>query len=127
MIKKLWDKALYDPMSLFHNKKWWLILLLIVPWVILFILASLFWMLNSARLTENYVERAKNAPLDSLNKSCDKSVDKLKGQQKDLQTKAAIVERVIKNAREDFQRERESLANATHQELKDRLYGKNTD
>lgn len=127
MIKQIWDRALYDPMSLFQNKKWWLILLLIVPWIILLTLAGLFWMLNSARMTEKYVERAKNAPLDSLNKSCNNSVNKLKVQQKTLQDKAAIVEKVIQNAREDFRQTRESLADATHEELKDRLYGKDNE
>jgi hypothetical protein len=127
MLKNIWNQALYDPTSLFRNKKWWMILLLILPWVALLTVAGLWWMLNSSRLTENYVERAKNAPLDNLNKSCDKSIEKLKGQQKTLADKAAIVEKVIKNAREDFEQTRKSMANATHEELKDRLYGKDVD
>jgi len=127
MIKNVWDRILYDPTSLFHNKKWWMILLLILPWAALLIVAGLWWMLNSSRLTENYVERAKNAPLDSLNKSCDKSIAQLKGQQKALKDKAAIVEKVIQDAREDFEQTRKSMANATHEELKDRLYGKDAD
>jgi hypothetical protein len=114
-------------MSLFHNKKWWMILLLILPWVALLIVAGLWWMLNSSRLTENYAERAKNVPLDSLNKSCDKSIDKLKGQQKALKDKAIIVEKVIQDARADFEQTRKSVANATHEELKDRLHREDFD
>jgi hypothetical protein len=91
------------------------------------VLAGLWWMLNPGRMTEKSLERAKNAPLDSLNKACDKSIDKLKVQQKTLQDKASIVEKVIENAREDFRQTRESLADATHEELKDRLYGKDVD
>jgi cbb3-type cytochrome oxidase subunit 3 len=124
MIKTIWDQMLYDPMSLFQHKKWWLILLLILPWVAMLVLAGLWWMLNPGRMTEKSLERAKNAPLDSLNKACDKSIDNLKVQQKTLQDKAAIVEKVIENAREDFRQTRESLADSTHEELKDRLYGK---
>jgi len=127
MIKTVWDQILYDPMSLFHNKKWWVILLLILPWVALLTVAGLWWMINSNKLTENYIERAKNIPLDNLNKSCDKSIAQLKGQQKALKDKAAIVEKVIKDARADFEQTRESVANATHEELKDRLYGKDSD
>ena len=127
MIKNVWDQMLYDPMSVFQRKKWWLILLLIIPWIALLTLAGVWWMLNPGKMTEKSLERAKNAPLDSLNKACDKSITKLQGQQKELQNKAAIVEKVIQNAREDFRQTRESLADATHEELKDRLYGKDVD
>lgn len=127
MIKDIWDKILHDPMSLFYNKKWWLILLLIIPWIVLLVVASMWWMLNPGRMTQKSIERAKNIPLDSLSTSCDKSINKLKDKQKELQNKAAIVEKVIENARADFQQTRESVANATHEELKNRLYGKDAD
>lgn len=127
MIKNIWDQMLYDPMSLFQNRKWWIILALILPWIILLTIAGIWWMLNPGRMTEKYLDRAKNVPLDSLNTSCDKTIAELKDQQKALQDKAAIVEKVVADARAEFEQTRESVANATHEELKDRLYGKDTD
>jgi hypothetical protein len=119
-----WDRLIYDPSSFLHGKKWWQVALMILPWFLLVLVGSCLWFVAPGRLMSRYVEFAKNAPLDKVNEGAEMQLKELEARRQELAEKSRNIETKIAGAREQFEMKKKRISTATHDELTNRLYGK---
>lgn len=116
----LLDTMLYNPTSFFEGKKWWQILLWVLPWVLLFVGASVLWFLAPARLTAGMI---KNTPLDAVNKVAEKQLSELEKQLQELHKRSTVISTRIEEKAREFDVLEKSIQTKTHEELKKQLEG----
>lgn len=118
---KTLEKLLYNPLSFFDGKPWWWVLLFFLPWILLFLGATILWFIAPGKLTSNM---AKNAPVDGVNRTAEKQLSELDKKLEKLKAESDKLTQELARKAVKFSSTTEEISKESHEELKKRLEGK---
>jgi flagellar basal body-associated protein FliL len=122
-----WERVIFNPSSFFEGRKWWQNVLLAVPLIVLAIVGTVIWFFGGSKKSPDYANQAKNDPLDTVNASYEDSIHDIEARRKELKAKAAQKERELIDSMTNLEKIKGDVSDDSHEELTQKLYGKNPD
>jgi Na+/phosphate symporter len=88
---------------------------------------AVIWFLGGSKKSPDYANQAKNDPLDTVNASYEDSIHDIEARRKELKAKAAQKERELIDSMTNLEKIKGDVSDDSHEELTQKLYGKNPD